>query len=182
MNKPFKPEYTNIEWEYNTEQFHAWQEGRTGYPIVDAAMRQLNQCGYMHNRCRMITASFLAKHLLIDWRMGERYFMEHLIDGDFASNNGGWGFSASTGVDPQPYFRIFNPLLQSEKFDDGGEYIRKWVPELRGIEGKAIHEPYERGAGTLAEEAGYPRKMVVHKESRERALARYKQGLGRDTA
>ncbi|KAG9232939.1 putative Deoxyribodipyrimidine photo-lyase [Amylocarpus encephaloides] len=182
MNKPFKPEYTNITWEYNDEHFAAWCSGQTGYPIVDAAMRQLNHCGYMHNRCRMIAASFLAKHLLLDWRMGERYFMEHLVDGDFASNNGGWGFSASTGVDPQPYFRIFNPLLQSERFDKEGEYIRKWVPELRGVGGNAIHDPYERGAGREAKKGGYPERIVRHKESRERCLARYKEGLGRGTA
>ncbi|KUJ24418.1 uncharacterized protein LY89DRAFT_679568 [Mollisia scopiformis] len=182
MNKPFKPEYTNIEWEYNQEQFKAWCEGKTGYPIVDAAMRQLNHCGYMHNRCRMIVGSFLAKHLLLDWRMGERYFMEHLIDGDFASNNGGWGFCASTGVDPQPYFRIFNPLLQSEKFDADGEYIRKWVPELKNIEGNAIHDPFGRGKGDIAKKNGYPERIVDHKASRERALSRYKEGLGRDTA
>lgn len=182
MNKPFKYEYTNIEWEYNDEHFAAWKEGRTGFPIVDAAMRQLNEMGYMHNRCRMIVASFLAKDLLLDWRMGERYFMEHLIDGDFASNNGGWGFSASTGVDPQPYFRIFNPLLQSEKFDAEGEYIRRWVPELKNVAGKAIHDPYGRGAAKQAEKAGYPRPIVDHKQCRERALARYKEGLGRSTA
>jgi deoxyribodipyrimidine photo-lyase len=182
MNTPFKPEYTNIEWEYNDEHFKAWCEGRTGYPIVDAAMRQLNYCGYMHNRCRMIVGSFLAKHLLLDWRMGETYFMEHLVDGDFASNNGGWGFCASTGVDPQPYFRIFNPLLQSEKFDASGEYIRKWVPELEGIQGNAIHEPYGRGKGNEAKKKGYPKRIVDHKESRDRALARYKEGLGRSTA
>ncbi|CZT06608.1 probable deoxyribodipyrimidine photo-lyase [Rhynchosporium agropyri] len=182
MNKPFKPEYTNITWEYNQEHFKAWTEGKTGYPIVDAAMRQLNHCGYMHNRCRMIVGSFLAKHLLLDWRMGERYFMEHLIDGDFASNNGGWGFCASTGVDPQPYFRIFNPLLQSEKFDLEGEYIRKWVPELEGVKGKAIHDPYSRGEGVRAKKMGYPQRIVDHKACRERALARYKEGLGRDTA
>ena len=182
MNKPFKPEYTNIEWEYDMEKFEAWCKGRTGYPIVDAAMRQINHMGYMHNRCRMIVASFLAKDLLIDWRMGERYFMEHLIDGDFASNNGGWGFSASTGVEPQPYFRIFNPLLQSEKFDTDGEYIRKWIPELREVQGKAIHDPYGRGAGKIAEKAGYPRFIVDHKQSRDRALARYKAGIGRNTA
>ncbi|MCJ1476259.1 hypothetical protein MMC13_004925 [Lambiella insularis] len=182
MNKPFKPEYTNITWEYSSELFEAWCTGRTGYPIVDAAMRQLNHTAYMHNRCRMIVASFLAKDLLIDWRMGERYFMEHLIDGDFANNNGGWGFSASTGVDPQPYFRIFNPLLQSEKFDPDGEYIRKWVPELEKVEGKAIHEPYGRGAAKQAEKAGYPKVVVEHKGVREKALARYKEGLGRDTA
>lgn len=182
MSKPFKYEYTDIEWEYNDEHFAAWCEGRTGYPIVDAAMRQLNSIGWMHNRCRMITASFLAKDLLIDWRMGERYFMEHLIDGDFASNNGGWGFSASTGVDPQPYFRIFNPLLQSEKFDADGEYIRKWVPELATVKGKAIHDPYGRGAAKEAQKAGYPKMVVEHKQCRERALARYKEGLGRSTA
>jgi len=130
----------------------------------------------------MIVGSFLAKHLLLDWRMGERYFMEHLIDGDFASNNGGWGFSASTGVDPQPYFRIFNPLLQSEKFDLEGEYIRKWVPELKGVKGKAIHDPYERGVGKEVGKLGYPDRIVVHKDSRERCLARYKEGLGRTTS
>lgn len=175
-------EYTNIEWEYDADLFDKWCRGVTGFPIVDAAMRQLNHMGYMHNRCRMIVASFLAKDLLIDWRMGERYFMEHLIDGDFASNNGGWGFSASTGVDPQPYFRIFNPLLQSEKFDAEGDYIRKWVPELAEVEGKAVHDPYGRGAGVVAERNGYPRPVVDHKESRGRALKRYKDGLGRETA
>ncbi|MCJ1326742.1 hypothetical protein MMC10_003407 [Thelotrema lepadinum] len=182
MNKCFKPEYTNIAWEYNEDHFSAWKEGRTGYPIVDAAMRQLNHMGYMHNRCRMITASFLAKDLLLDWRMGEQYFMSKLIDGDFASNNGGWGFSASTGVDPQPYFRIFNPTLQSEKFDVDGTYIRKWVPELKDVKGKAIHEPWARGADAICKKAGYPRPTVEHKFARQRALDRYKKGLGRDTA
>ena len=182
MNKPYKPEYTNIEWSYDMELFEKWATGTTGYPIVDAGMRQMLAQGYMANRCRMIVASFLAKDLLIDWRLGEKFFMEHLIDGDFASNNGGWGFSASTGVDPQPYFRIFNPLLQSEKFDKDGEYIRRWVPELRGISDKAIHEPYERGAGAIAQKAGYPRKCVDHKVAREVTLKRYKEGLGRDTA
>ncbi|KAI1420675.1 deoxyribodipyrimidine photo-lyase [Xylaria sp. FL1777] len=182
MNKPFKPEYSNIEWSYNASHFAAWCEGRTGFPIVDAAMRQIQSIGYMHNRCRMIVASFLSKDLLIDWRMGERFFMEHLIDGDFASNNGGWGFSASVGVDPQPYFRIFNPLLQSEKFDPDGAYIRKWVPELADIKGKAIHDPYGRGAAAQASKAGYPKPIVNHKDSRERALVAYKAGLGRDTA
>jgi deoxyribodipyrimidine photo-lyase len=181
MNKSFKPEYTNIEWEYNDEQFEKWTQGKTGFPIVDAAMRQLNYTGYMHNRCRMIVACFLAKDLLIDWRMGERYFMERLIDGDFASNNGGWGFSASTGVDPQPYFRIFNPLLQSEKFDLDGEYIRKWVPELKDVRGKAIHDPYGRGSEALAKKNGYPKQIVDHKFVRDRALSRYKAGLGRET-
>lgn len=182
MHKPFKYEYSDIEWEYNAEHFQAWCEGRTGYPIVDAAMRQLKEIGWMHNRLRMVVASFLAKDLLLDWRLGERFFMESLIDGDFASNNGGWGFSASTGVDPQPYFRIFNPLLQSEKFDKEGEFIRKWVPELKGIEGKAIHDPWGRKMGKEAERAGYVRPIVEHKEARARALERYKSGLGRGTA
>ncbi|KAI9854167.1 MAG: hypothetical protein M1824_000586 [Vezdaea acicularis] len=171
MNKPFKPAYSSIAWTYNPVHLSAWTLGQTGYPIVDAAMRQLLHTGWMHNRCRMIVASFLAKDLLIDWRLGERHFMEHLIDGDFASNNGGWGFSASTGVDPQPYFRIFNPKLQSERFDPEGEYIRKWVPELREVRGKAIHEP--------GKVKGYPAPVVEHKESRARALARYKEGLER---
>jgi len=184
MGKSFKPEYTDIKWEYNTDHFKAWAEGKTGYPIVDAAMRQMNHTGWMHNRCRMIVASFLAKDLLLDWRMGERYFMERLIDGDFASNNGGWGFSSSTGVDPQPYFRIFNPLLQSEKFDLDGEYIKKWVPELRELKGGkngAVHDPYGRKAEAVAKKNGYPRPIVEHKFARDRALARYKEGLGRAT-
>ena len=182
------------------EHFHAWTRGQTGYPIVDAAMRQLNHTGYMHNRCRMIVASFLSKDLLLDWRMGERYFMEHLIDGDFASNNGGWGFSSSTGVDPQPYFRIFNPLLQSERFDLNGDYIRKWVPELQHLAGGkngAIHDPHGRGAmdnkaqkkinvkaksstdGSTESVAAYPRPIVEHRFARDRALARYKEGLAK---
>lgn len=182
MNVPFKPEYNNIEWEYNQDHFKAWTEGKTGFPIIDAAMRQVHHMAYMHNRVRMNVASFLAKDLMIDWRMGERWFMEHLIDGDFASNNGGWGFSASCGVDPQPYFRIFNPWLQSEKFDESGEYIRRWVPELKDVKGKAIHDPYGRGAEAIAKKNGYPQPIVNHKESRERALARYKAGIGRSTA
>ncbi|KAI1433916.1 deoxyribodipyrimidine photo-lyase [Xylaria sp. CBS 124048] len=182
MNKPFKAESANIEWSYDKSAFAAWCEGRTGFPIVDAAMRQLLSMAYMHNRCRMIVASFLCKDLLIDWRMGERFFMEHLIDGDFASNNGGWGFSASVGVDPQPYFRIFNPLLQSETYDPDGTYIRKWVPELRGVTGSAIHDPYERGAAAQAEAAGYPKPIVNHKARRELALLAYKAVSGRNKA
>ncbi|KOS17429.1 Deoxyribodipyrimidine photo-lyase [Escovopsis weberi] len=177
MNKPFKAEYSGINWSYDMSQFDAWTKGMTGFPIVDAAMRQLNQTGYMHNRCRMIVASFLAKDLLIDWRMGEQYFMKNLIDGDFASNNGGWGFSASVGVDPQPYFRIFNPLLQSEKFDPSGDYIRHWVPELAGLDSKKVHDPYGRGAGAEAEKNEYPRPIVDHKGARDRALSAFKGGL-----
>lgn len=177
MHKPYKPEYSNIEWSYNADHFEAWTQGKTGFPLVDAAMRQILHTGYCHNRCRMVVASFLSKDLLIDWRMGERYFMEHLIDGDFASNNGGWGFAASVGVDPQPYFRIFNPLLQSEKFDPDGEYIRKWIPELAGVQAKAIHDPYGRGAEALARKAGYPEPIVEHSGARERALTAYKRGI-----
>ncbi|KAJ5644448.1 Cryptochrome/DNA photolyase class 1 [Penicillium longicatenatum] len=177
MNKCFKPEHTDIEWEYDADQFQAWCEGKTGFPIVDAAMRQLRHCAWMHNRTRMVVSSFLSKDLLLDWRRGERFFMENLIDGDFASNHGGWGFGSSTGVDPQPYFRIFNPLRQSERFDPDGEYIRRWVPELKDVEGKAIHDPYERGAGSIAERNNYPRPIVNHAESRERALTRYKKAL-----
>ncbi|KAF5016272.1 hypothetical protein F66182_12103 [Fusarium sp. NRRL 66182] len=171
MNKCFKPEFTNVNWEYDTDLFTLWTEGRTGFPIVDAAMRQIKHEAWMHNRNRMVVSSFLSKDLMIDWRRGERYFMENLIDGDFASNHGGWGFGSSTGVDPQPYFRIFNPLLQSEKFDPNGDFIRKWVPELRAIKDKkAIHDPYGRGAGPVAQKAGYPRPVVEHAKSRDRAL------------
>lgn len=180
MNKPFKPEYSNIKWSYDKSHFEAWAAGRTGFPIVDAAMRQLAHTGWMHNRCRMVVASFLAKDLLLDWRLGERWFMEHLVDGDFASNNGGWGFAASVGVDPQPYFRIFNPLLQSEKFDPEGEYIRTWLPELRGVEGKAVHDPYGRGQAEEVKKKGYPKPIVEHKGSREKALSAYKEGISRN--
>lgn len=209
MNKPFKHEYTNIRWEYSNENFQAWATGRTGYPIVDASMRCLVQTGYMyvstrsffttyttaeltdnlrHNRLRMIAASFLAKHLLLDWRLGEQFFMLHLIDGDFASNNGGWGFSSSAGVDPQPYFRVFNPWLQSERFDQEGDFIREWVEELRDVEGRAVHGPFEKdfagsgNAGHLAKRNGYPKPIVEHKMARARCLERYKEALGRSTA
>jgi deoxyribodipyrimidine photo-lyase len=180
MNKPFKPEYANIEWSYNQDHFKAWREGRTGFPIVDAGMRQLHHMGWMHNRLRMVVACFLAKDLLLDWRMGERHFMEHLVDGDFASNNGGWGFSASVGVDPQPYFRIFNPLRQSEQKDPDGNYIRQWVPELKKLSNHQIHDPYGRGAGAEAKKARYPKPIVDHAKVRERAIAAYKEGLTLD--
>ncbi|KAJ5902582.1 hypothetical protein N7495_003110 [Penicillium taxi] len=177
MNKCFKPEHTNIEWEYDTDQFQAWCDGKTGYPVVDAAMRQLRETAWMHNRVRMVVSSFLSKDMLIDWRRGERFFMESLIDGDFASNHGGWGFGSSTGVDPQPYFRVFNPTRQSERFDPDGEYIRRWVPELRDIKSSAIHEPYARGAGPVAEKNGYPRPIVEHSAGRTKALERFKAAL-----
>ncbi len=161
----FIQKYSSLRWQNNEELFQAWCEGRTGYPIVDAGMRQLNTTGWMHNRVRMIVASFLTKDLLIDWRWGENYFMKMLIDGDLAPNNGGWQWAASTGCDPQPYFRIFNPLLQSQKFDPQGEYIRKYIPELRSLDAKQIHAP--QGFN------GYPKPIVVHAEQKPKALALY---------
>jgi deoxyribodipyrimidine photo-lyase len=143
----------------------AWRDGRTGYPIIDAAMRQLRASGWMHNRARMIIASFLTKHLAVDWRIGERHFMEHLVDGDVASNNGGWQWAASTGTDPQPYFRIFNPVLQGRRHDPTGEYVRRWVPELQDDPAERIHEPGAR--------KGYPGPIVDHRAARERALASF---------
>jgi deoxyribodipyrimidine photo-lyase len=137
----FNPRYRTIRWENNAELFDAWREGRTGFPIVDAGMRQLASTGWMHNRVRMIVASFLVKDLHIDWRSGERWFMRNLLDGDLAANNGGWQWAASTGCDPQPYFRVFNPTLQGRKFDPDGEYVRRWVPELAALPVKEIHEP-----------------------------------------
>jgi deoxyribodipyrimidine photo-lyase len=157
VTQAFKPEYDRIEWEHNEEHFRCWREGKTGYPLVDAGMRELNATGHMHNRVRMVTASFLTKHLLIDWRLGERYFAEKLLDFELASNVGGWQWAASSGCDAAPYFRVFNPTLQQEKFDPKCEYIRKWVPEF----------------GTET----YPKPIVDHAFARERVLARYKSGL-----
>jgi len=139
--EPFQTKYANLPWKNDLKLFEAWKQGRTGYPIVDAGMRQLNATGWMHNRVRMIVASFLTKDLHIDYRWGERYFMEKLLDGDLAPNNGGWQWAASTGVDPQPYFRIFNPTLQGKRYDPDGVYVRHWVPELSGASSRDIHEP-----------------------------------------
>jgi deoxyribodipyrimidine photo-lyase len=138
---PFLKKYQKIKWENREDLFEAWKKGRTGYPIVDAGMRQMNQTGWMHNRVRMIVASFLCKDLLINWQWGEVYFMNQLLDGDLALNNGGWQWAASTGCDPQPYFRIFNPELQSKRFDPEGTYIRKYVPELKNVSNREIHRP-----------------------------------------
>ncbi|KAI1795162.1 DNA photolyase, FAD-binding/Cryptochrome [Ganoderma leucocontextum] len=170
MGRPFQEKYADVRWETNEEHLQAWKEGRTGVPIVDAAMRQANKMGWMHNRGRMIAAMFLTKDLMIDWRLGEKYFMEVLIDGDLASNNGGWQWSASTGVDPAPYFRIFNPYTQSQKCDTGGEYIRAFVPELAKVRGPELHKP----PPGLADKLGYPRPLVDHDEARKRAIHRYK--------
>ena len=168
----FNQKYKDVQWHNNTEFFNAWCEGKTGYPLVDAAMRQLNQTGWMHNRLRMVVASFLTKHLLIDWRLGEKYFMQHLIDGDLASNNGGWQWAASTGCDAQPYFRIFNPIRQSERFDPNGEFIRKYLPELESIPDKHIHFPHQYIANQKLQLYWSP--IVDHKEARLKALAFYK--------
>ncbi len=154
-----------VEWLENHDYLSAWQQGRTGYPIVDAAMRQLNATGWMHNRLRMIVASFLTKDLHIHWHEGEKYFMQQLIDGDYAANNGGWQWSASTGCDGQPYFRIFNPITQGEKFDAQGAFIRTWIPELESVPDKFIHKPWLwDNVNTLS----YPQPIVDHKS--ERAL------------
>jgi deoxyribodipyrimidine photo-lyase len=148
----------------------AWQEGRTGYPMVDAGMRQLLAEGWMHNRVRMLTASFLCKHLHIWWPHGARHFMSHLADGDLASNNHGWQWVAGTGTDASPYFRIFNPVTQGLKFDPEGDYVRRHIPELRELDGSAAHEPWSADGGY---DGGYPHRIVEHSEAREEALRRY---------
>lgn len=171
----FKPEFDNIEWPGSEAHFDAWCEARTGFPLIDAAMRQLNQTGYMHNRLRMVTASFLVKDLLVDWRKGERYFAGKLLDFDFAANNGGWQWAASTGCDAQPWFRIFNPVTQSEKFDAEGNFIRKYVPELGACFAKEIHAPWKISVERRRElKLDYPMPVVDHAEMREKALALYK--------
>jgi len=177
----FKPEYDRIEWESGKEAdqaFAAWCEGRTGYPLVDAAMMQLNQTGYMHNRLRMVTACFLIKDLGIDWRRGEAYFARQLNDFDLSANNGGWQWASSSGCDAQPYFRIFNPVTQSEKFDPEGQFIKRYLPQLATLDRKHIHAPWLAPEMTLSM-AGivlgkdYPRPLVAHDEARKKTLARY---------
>ncbi|MCC5854954.1 MAG: deoxyribodipyrimidine photo-lyase [Idiomarina sp.] len=172
--KAFQIETDQYPWKSDEALFNAWCEGKTGFPIVDAGMRQLAHEGWMHNRVRMIVSSFLVKDLGIDWRKGEKFFMQHLIDGSFAANNGGWQWSASTGTDAVPYFRVFNPERQSERFDPAGHYIRKWVHELEKVPSKAIHAPhiwlsqYDRSNQ-------YPKPMVDHKEAREAFIATFKK-------
>ncbi|MFO0389796.1 MAG: cryptochrome/photolyase family protein [Alphaproteobacteria bacterium] len=160
-------------WSENMQHFEAWQEGKTGYPIVDAAMRQLLETGWMHNRARMIVASFLTKDLLVDWRKGEEHFAQYLMDYEQASNVGGWQWAASTGTDAQPWFRIFNPTLQSQKFDPRGDYIRRYVPELQNIKGDDIHEPWKLGMLS-----GYMTPIVDHAKARDAALAMFKRAAG----
>ncbi|NVD69340.1 deoxyribodipyrimidine photo-lyase [Duganella sp. BJB1802] len=169
----YKPAYDAIEWEtgpHADELFAAWCEGRTGYPLVDAAMAQLNQTGYMHNRLRMVTACFLIKDLGIDWRRGEAYFAQHLNDFDLASNNGGWQWASSSGCDAQPYFRIFNPVTQSEKFDATGKFIRRYLPQLKDLSDKEIHAPWLVPRMLPLD---YPDPLVMHDEARKRTLERY---------
>jgi deoxyribodipyrimidine photo-lyase len=175
MNKAFLDWERKMVWSGDKEHFQSWANGQTGYPIIDAAMRQLNCTGWMHNRLRMIVASFLTKDLHIDWREGERYFMSTLIDGDFAANNGGWQWSASTGCDAQPYFRIFNPVSQGEKFDPETRFITHWIPELKTVPVKLRHKPW------LWEQAvnlDYPAPIVDHKVEREITLGLYKEAKG----
>lgn len=166
MHQPMRPETAAVQWRNSTDEFDAWCNGRTGIPIVDAAMKQLVATGWMHNRLRMIVAMFLTKNLLVDWRWGEAFFMRHLIDGELAANNGGWQWSASTGADSAPYFRVFNPVSQSEKFDPTGVFIRAWLPELSGLSNKDIHypSPVSRAA------TGYPESIVDLRSSRVRAI------------
>ena len=171
--RAFKPETDRIVWNTSADHLKAWQEGRTGVPIVDAGMRQLSQTGFMHNRVRMITAMYLTKNLFLNWRDGERWFMRHLIDGFLASNNGGWQWSASTGTDAAPYFRVMNPVSQSEKFDVKGDYIRRWVPELRALSNDAIHDPTSTVPHMLRT-LGYPRSLVDLKESRRVAIEKFR--------
>ena len=177
----FKPAYDAIKWEQGSaaaQLFKAWCDGQTGYPIVDAAMMQIKQTGYMHNRLRMVVASFLVKDLGIDWRWGERYFAENLNDFDLASNNGGWQWASSSGCDAQPYFRIFNPVTQSEKFDAEGKFIRRYLPQLAKLDNKAIHQPWlakpiELQAAQIVLGKDYPLPIVDHAIAREKTLARY---------
>jgi deoxyribodipyrimidine photo-lyase len=170
VDGPYRAQWKNFPWINREDQFQAWCEGRTGYPIVDAAMRQLHQTGWMHNRCRMIVASFLTKDLIINWQWGEKYFMQHLVDGDLAANNGGWQWSTSSGMDPRP-LRIFNPASQSQKFDAEAEYIRQWVPELRSIDTEYLV------AGRIPESerdrASYPAPIVDHHTQQALFKAKY---------
>ncbi|NTV65610.1 MAG: deoxyribodipyrimidine photo-lyase, partial [Oscillochloris sp.] len=178
LGSAFKPAYNQLAWENDPALFSAWREGRTGYPIVDAAMRQLRQEGWMHNRARMIVASFLTKDLLIDWRWGERHFMQLLVDGDPAANNGGWQWAAGTGTDAQPFFRIFNPTSQGQKFDPTGAYVRRYLPELANVPDRYIHVPHlmapaEQIRANVQIGRDYPQPIVDHAQRRLQALALY---------
>ncbi len=175
LHEEFNPAFRAVRWRRDAAGLEAWQHGKTGYPVVDGGMRQLQATGWMHNRARMITASFLVKDLLIDWREGERWFLRQLVDGDPAANNGGWQWTAGVGTDAAPYFRVFNPVTQGERFDPSGDYVRRWVPELAGLPARWIHRPWEappielRAAGVVLGRT-YPRPIVDHGEARLRAL------------
>jgi len=183
----FKPQYDALPWPNPPGHFEAWCEARTGYPLVDAAMRQLNQTGYMHNRLRMLTASFLTKDLLVDWRLGEKYFADRLIDFDLAANSGGWQWAASVGCDAQPWFRIFNPVTQSERFDAQGHFIRRYLPELSAVPDKFIHAPWtlpdseQMRIGVIIGQT-YPAPIVEHAAQRLQALALFKAAAATDSA
>ncbi|HXJ33227.1 MAG TPA: deoxyribodipyrimidine photo-lyase [Candidatus Eisenbacteria bacterium] len=184
LREAFNPGLRDVPWRRAPGDLGAWQEGRTGYPIVDAAMRQLAATGWMHNRARMIVASFLTKDLLVDWRHGEAWFMRMLVDGDPAANNGGWQWTAGVGTDAAPYFRIFNPVLQARKFDPDGAYVRRWVPEVARVRGSLVHEPWalaplEQQAAGCRVGRDYPAPIVDHHAARDRALAAYRRSQGR---
>ncbi len=170
LEAEFNPKHRGMSWPGKKEHFERWCEGQTGFPIVDAAMRQLNETGFMHNRARMIVAMFLTKDLHLDWRLGESYFMQQLTDGEIASNNGGWQWSAGTGADAAPYFRIQNPWSQTGRFDADGEYIKRWVPELRDVAPEKFQEAPK--SGSIAR--GYPFPIVDHSEAREKTLQLFK--------
>jgi deoxyribodipyrimidine photo-lyase len=178
LQRSFRQQYDAIQWCEDEALFERWQNGRTGFPVIDAAMQQLLKTGWMHNRARMIVASFLVKDLLINWQWGERHFMQHLVDGDLASNNGGWQWTAGVGTDAAPYFRIFNPVLQSKKFDHAGQYIRRWLPQLTNVPDKYIHEPaimplaLQKEIGCIIGQQ-YPAPVVDHKQARQRTLEAY---------
>lgn len=174
LNQEFNPTFLNINWEKNPSGFERWKNGETGFPIVDAGMRELNTTGFMHNRVRMIVSMFLTKDLRVDWRLGEKYFMQNLIDGEIASNNGGWQWSAGTGADAAPYFRIQNPWLQTKRFDREGLYIKHWLPELRDVPPQKLWQPTQEAVA-----AGYPRPIVDHAKEKEITLAMFKQTLGK---
>ena len=164
--QPFQTYTKNIEWRFNEREFTAWKEGKTGFPIIDSAMKQMLSEGWMHNRLRMVVAMFFTKNMLHDWRLGEAFFMQNLLDGDFASNNGGWQWSSSTGTDAAPYFRIFNPLTQSKNFDIDGLFIKKYIKELKNVDKKEIHDP----SADTRESQNYPRQILDLKQSRLRAI------------
>jgi deoxyribodipyrimidine photo-lyase len=183
LEETFRPEWRNFPWRHDENGWRAWVEGKTGYPVVDAAARELANTGFVHNRARMVAASFLAKHLLIDFRLGEEHYFNLLTDGDWANNDAGWQWSAGCGCDAQPWFRIFNPVTQGEKFDPEGDYVRRWVPELARMPARFIHSPWTASADVLAAANvrlgdNYPRPIVDHDFARKRFLETAKKHLG----